>query len=357
MKVSYLLPLSLLLTAPTQAAQLSLGGFLKTNIKVADGTLPFKEIYDGIMPPGEDTRKTQFSAQESRLNLSLTQGQAKGFIEIDFAGSAQGNSIVSNSYSPRLRHAYISYEGLTVGQTWSTMVNTSTFPESANLGGPLVGEAMVRQAQVRYSFDDNNWQIALENPTTYGKYVITDAQGDTSIKDYSKADDYIPDLVIRRNISGDWGNVSAAALVRALKPADSYQAAIGGSVAGKFNLWGKDDLRIQLHYGNLGRYVGTGAALDIYNGELETILGGTVAYRHFWNDNLRSSIFYGQSTTEIENNNRRQYALNLFGNLTRELVVGVEVGRYDVDDGVTTGRPKDMKGSSNYLQLSMQFFI
>ncbi|MCL1038553.1 DcaP family trimeric outer membrane transporter [Shewanella submarina] len=353
MKVKYLLPLGVMLVTPTYAADFSVGGFLKTNVKFADGDLPFKEIYDGIMPPGDTTRKTQFSAQESRLNATVTKGEVKGFIEIDFANSAQGNSIVSNSYSPRLRHAYISYEGLTVGQTWSTMVNTSTFPESANLGGPLVGEAMVRQALVRYSFDNNAWQVALENPTTYGKYINQDDQ----LESYPKEDDYIPDLIVRRNFSGDWGNVSVAALVRGLKPVDSYEAALGGSIAGKFNMPGRDDLRIQLHYGNLGRYVGTGAALDIFHGELETTLGGTVAYRHFWNDNLRSSIFYGQTTTEIENNNRRQYAVNLFGNLTRELVVGVEVGRYDVDDGSTVGRPEDIRGSSNYVQFSMQFFI
>lgn len=353
MKVKYLLPLSLILASPGYAAVVDLGGFLKTNVKFADGDLPFKEIYDGIMPPGEETKKTQFSAQESRLNLSLTKGEVKGFIEIDFAGSAQGNSIVSNSYSPRLRHAFIAYDGLTIGQTWSTMVNTSTFPESANLGGPLVGEAMVRQAQVRYSFDDNKWQVALENPTTYGKFI--NDQGE--LEDYSKDNDYIPDLIVRRNFDGDWGNLSISALVRGLKPEDSYKAAVGGSLSSKINLFDRNDLRIQLHYGNLGRYVGTGAALDIYNSELETTLGGTVAYRHYWNDNLRSSVFYGQTTTEVENNNRRQYAVNLFGNLTRDLVMGLEVGRYDVKDGITQGRPTGITGASTYCQFSVQFFI
>lgn len=348
----------LLITLPCSASTLTethyqMGGFIKANARYVDGTIAFQPNWNGDGTVQEEAKRTQFGAQESRFNLKLTRGEVTGFAEIDFVGSSQGNPVISNSYSPRLRHAMIQYREFTAGQTWSTLVNTSTFAETADLGGPLVGQAMVRQALLRYQTE--HWQIALENPYTYGTKKGPNS-GEKQWIDTSN--DYIPDAIARYNQKGDWGNVSISSLFRYLDPADSAQFGTGISAAAKLHTFGKDDFRVQLHYGNLGRYVGTDAAKDIIDGELETSTSMMFAYRHFWNEHLRSSLFYGRTSTQVEQTVRNHLGINIFTNLTRELEVGFEFGRYQIEDNTPEFNPTESpQGSSNYAQLSLQFHL
>lgn len=335
-----------LITLPATATEFSVGGFIKGNARLVDGNVPFTNMWTGGGEVNDyDSQRTQFSAQESRVNAKFKDGELTGFTEIDFVGSSQGNGNISNSYSPRLRHAYLNYKDFTVGQTWSTIVNTSAFPETANLGGTLVGEHLVRQALVRYS--KNNFQIALENPNTYG----TDANNDP----LSKENDSIPDLIVRYNLSGDWGNISTSMLVRKLSPTDNDdEITLGGSVAGKILLGSRNDLRFTLAHGKLGRYFGTGAAYDVYRGEVETSTGGSIAYRHFLTDTIRTNLFYGHTVTDIQEVNRSHYGINIFTNLTPKLTTGFEIGRYSVNDDETLHTEKK-DGYSNYAQISVQY--
>lgn len=339
------------LSSNSIAVEYDVGGFIKASGRIASGEVPFDHYYFGSGNIGEDTTKTQFSAQESRLNGSFKEGDITGFVEIDFVGSSQGNGNVSNSYSPRLRHAYINYNGFTVGQTWSTMVNTSTFPETANLGGPLIGENMVRQSLVRYTYE--NWQFALENPNTFG----TNVDG----KSLSKDEDSIPDAIVRYNLQGDWGNISFAGLVRQLSPSENEdEVTFGGSVAGKIAVSSKNDIRFTLSHGNLGRYFSTGGVFDIYYGEVETTTGGTIAYRHFFNEDLRSTIFYGHSVSDIQKVDRSHYGINIFKSITPKLSLGSEIGYYSVDDKLNQYLPADIQvanGGSIYGQLVLQYNI
>ncbi|MDR8526166.1 DcaP family trimeric outer membrane transporter [Shewanella fidelis] len=337
----------------SMATEYHFGGFIKANARYVDGNIAFQDSWTGGGSIAESAKRTQFSAAESRFNVGITHGDVFGFAEIDFSGSSQGNAVFSNSYSPRLRHAYIKYDGFTAGQTWSTMVNTSTFAETADLGVPLAGQAMVRQTLVRYSND--SWQFALENPYTYGTQA---GSTDADKKWVDTSNDYVPDAVIRFDKKGDWGNISVSSLLRYLDPQDSAQFGAGVSVAAKLNTIGKDDLRLQLHYGNLGRYVGTDAARDMINGEIETTKAAMFAYRHFWTERTRSSLFYGVTMTEEEQTDRFHAGVNLFTNLTPVLALGFELGRYQIDDGQNpyTGKAAP-QGASNYAQLSLQFHI
>lgn len=329
------------------------GGFLKTNVRYVDGNIAYQDSWTGGGTITESAKRSQFSAAESRFNIAITRGEVRGFAEIDFTGSTQGNAIFSNSYSPRLRHAYIGYQDVIAGQTWSTMVNTSAFAETADLGGPLVGQTMVRQTLVRYSTD--NWQLSLENPYTYGTRV-----GSTSTDKLwiDTNNDYVPDAIIRYNQQGDWGNISLSSLFRYLDPSETTQLGTGFSLAAKLNTFGKNDIRLQLHHGNLGRYVGTDAARDIINGEVETTTAAMFAYRHFWSTHTRSSFFYGRTVTDVEQTDRFHAGVNLFTNLTPALALGFEVGRYQIDD---EPMPDDsvsaVQGASNYAQLSLQLHI
>ncbi|MBT1445397.1 hypothetical protein KJI95_12785 [Shewanella sp. JM162201] len=347
MKYSVSALLCALISLPTAAAEFSGGGFIKADAKLAHGTLAFKPILDGN-PGGIAQRhtQTQFSAQESRFHLSINQGSnpddsLRAYAEIDFAGSAQGNTYVSNSYSPRLRHAYLSYQGFTAGQTWSTLVNTASFPESANLGGALVGEAMVRQAQLR--FTRGSWQFALENPAW-----LTRDYDETATPE---ADMALPDLIVKYSHDADWGNVSVAALARSLPIDGSQQAAFGTSLSGLLRINPQSELVWQLHYGHLGRYIGTSAAADVFNNQPELTRGGMLSLRHHLTESSRSNLYLGLIDTEAEQNRRGHLALNLFHDLRANLSIGIELGHYLVRDKANPYRSQ-AQGDSSYVQLS-----
>ncbi|TKB51169.1 hypothetical protein FCL40_01020 [Ferrimonas sediminicola] len=327
------------------ATDVELSGFIKADLKSVHGDIPYAGIWTGADTPAEqDTAKTQFSGQESRLRLALKEARLSAVIEMDFANSAQGNAVVSNSYSPRLRHAYLAYRDVLAGQTWSTLVNSASFPETTNLGGPLVGEAMVRQAQLRYQGD--HWQLALENPKSYG--TRTNNEGNpVSIDDDS---DWLPDLILRRDWRGDWGQLSLSGLARYLDPDGLAEVGVGASASANLAL-GQDRLQLQLHYGQLGRYVGTSAAKDIANGQLETSVAAMLAYRHRWVDSLRSTLFIGKIVTEVERVDRTHLGITLFASPEPYLDLGLELGHLQVrDEDTDFSRPR--RGGSSYLQAT-----
>jgi hypothetical protein len=75
-------------------------------------------------------------------------------------------------------------------------------------------------------------------------------------------------------------------------------------VSGKFN-FGKDDVRLMLQYGTLGRYVALNFSNDAAvtaNGDLDTVDGfaGFVAYRHVWTPKLRSTVSYAMQSYDID---------------------------------------------------------
>lgn len=327
---------------PAAAHELSWGGFIKADAKVAHGNLPFKSIWDGNPGTvGPTQNHTQFSAQESRLNLNYDHLGLHAFVEMDFAASYQGNPLVSNSYSPRLRHAFMQYQGVTLGQTWSTLVNPSSFPESANLGGALVGEAMVRQAQARLTL--GNWQMALENPAWL-------------LRDYDKGsaaaeDQALPDVIVKYSQKGDWGNVSIAGLGRSLPIDESQSLVFGASAAGVVLLNPQNELKWQLHYGHLGRYIGTTAAADVFDNQAEKSLGGMLSLRHHFSPSTRSSLYGGYLASDIEHNHRGHIALNLFHDPLPNLSVGIELGHYMARDEANAYRP-GTRGESTYLHLT-----
>lgn len=241
---------------------------------------------------GDETTQTDLTAQATRLAVTAERpvGEKKvtGYLELDFLGSAQGNELVSSSFSPRLRRAYVDYAGWRVGQEWSTFQNTSAIPESASFLALSDGMIFVRQALIRYT--NGPWQFAIENPNT------------TSLNFGSRDENLLPDLVGRYNYSGDFGNVSFAAIARQLRTEapgiDEEVFGWGLSAAGRIKVGEKDDIRFNVSGGEgLGRYIGLAAsratALDT-NGDLEAITsyGGLIAWRHPFGDTARFNVGY-----------------------------------------------------------------
>lgn len=311
--------------------KLSFGGFIKIDARYVDGNVGYRDFWIGGGATGVDASQVKFFANESRFNAKYVSGDVTGFIELDFYGG-DGNEIITNGYNPRIRHATINYENLVVGQTWSTFMNTSSLAETADFGGPHVAEPFIRNTMIRYIA--GNWQVALENPESY--------QGDPD-------NDSVPDFVAKYQFAGDWGNVSVAGLARQLHTVGgNEESAFGMSVSGRIKTWGKDDFRFAISSGNLGRYVGTTAATDLVGEEAEESTSVMFAYRHFWTEETRSTLFYGNTTTELSDRDRSHYGINLFKNFTPKLSFGIEAGKYVVDD---------QNADSLYVQFSAKYVL
>ncbi|MCC2616356.1 porin [Aestuariibacter halophilus] len=281
----------------------------------SDGTLGSGNIgrdfyLPSLIPVGGAEEDTQFDAhvRQTRFrfttNTDLSNGdKVTGVLELDFMATPDGNERVSNSYEPRIRHAFVKYKNWLVGQTWTTFQDVRTLPESLDFIGVTDGTIFARQAMVRYT--NGGLELALENPeTTISPYT----GGGRIVSD----DNTVPDFVARYTHSADWGHIAVAGLLRQLNyvnkqggaDIDSSETGYGISITSKIK-FGKDDLRLMANFGSgLGRYLAlnavNGAVLNADN-ELEAIdsSGFSVAYRHVWNDQWRSNFMY--SALNVDN--------------------------------------------------------
>lgn len=286
------------------------GGYIKLDAMVtdySDGNPPDGSIgrdfyVPSTTPVGGDSEDAVFDmhAKQTRFFLG-TQGEYGGHklggrIEMDFLLSPGGNERVSNSYNPRLRHAFITYDNWLFGQTWSTFQNVGALPDTLDFIGPAEATVFERQPMIRYT--TGSWAFALENNDTTIYPAANAGRISTDSGSY-------PDATGRYTFSGDWGNLVIAGLLRQLKTEDPGTGAdddlVGGgvSVSGKFNVFERDDIKWMATYGSaLGRYIGlnfaAGAAADA-DGDLDSIdsWGAFVAYRHWWNDKYRSTVYGG----------------------------------------------------------------
>jgi len=311
---------------------ISFGGYIKLDARYVDGDVQSitKDYWVGLGNVGEISQFS-FQATESRINTKYVHGDVTGFIEFDMHGGG-GNEIVSNSNHPRLRHAFVKYKGFLVGQTWSTFVNTSSLVEGVDFGGPLNASSFIRQGQIRYT--NGGLQIALENPES--------DKGDPS-------QDSVPDVIAKYTFKGDWGNVAVAGLARQLNTVGGEsESAFGYGITGRIKTFGKDDFRFQFHGGETGRYVGVVAARDLVGEEVEETTSFAVAYRHFWTDDLRSNVFYGKTTTDVADADRRHWGVNIFKSINKNLSYGFEIGNFE---------QKDSNADSDYAQFSVKYAL
>jgi len=306
-----------------------------------DGNSLMRQFYYAPQIPigdgtGDSDASADFQARESRLNFRADTTTAGGdkitaFIEMDFFTHGDGNEVVSNSYSPRLRHAFIKYNKWTFGQTWSTFQDVSVLPEALDFVGPAESTTFIRQNMIRYTSGD--LELAVENPQTF---VV----GGT--RDFST----VPDVIARYTFKLDGGSyIRLAGLVRSLKvgPVGGSQAdetGFGVSASAKFVFGNGGDLRAMVTAGDgVGRYIGLGFVPDGYidatSGEIETAesLAWFVSYRHLWNDKWRSNFMYGTNSIDYNddlqaatfNDNASSLHVNVIHNILPKLDVGAEL--------------------------------
>lgn len=355
---------------------LKFGGYVKLDMmqsKFHNGTVavgsPLRDFhFPAAIPVGGSSdvfSALDYHAKESRFNIGtstkIENHTLTSFVEMDFLLSGQGDERISNSYNPRLRHFYFTFDGWLFGQTWTTF-QILDIPEDLDFAGAADGIIFNRQPMIRWT--TGNWQFAIENSET------TLEQNDGSGR-LTSGNAFFPDLVARYNFKGAWGNLSVAGLLRQLNHEYDDEGTtkkestfgFGGTFGGKIKVGEMDDLRFQFNGGSgLGRY----AALNFANGaaikrdnSLEGINSflGFVGYRHFWNSKLRSNL--NISAISVSNNieivgdavNKIAWSasINIIYSPIEPVNFGLELmrGNRELENGV--------KGKFDRLQFSAQY--
>ncbi len=253
------------------------------------------------------------SPRESRLNVETrtptAYGEARTFIEFDFAGSNNfsANQLlsVSDNLVPRLRYAYGTLGGVLAGQANSNFSDADANPETLDFGGPVGEAGVVRIPQVRYTYAGpygSAWSASIEAPqvdvltpggkdtsdgnvgqnpvtntvtgaTTSGCIAngiivpgsVTTGTTSTCALSGNPAVAKAPDLTFASYWSQPWGHVDFRAVGRDLTINDGkyvdrsyfgYGGGISGDVRPGWFGWGKDDFQWQFTVGTgIGRYL------------------------------------------------------------------------------------------------------
>jgi len=366
-------------TAAVQAASIGdtsvkFTGYVKADAMVSDyseGTLGSGSIgrdfyIPSLTPVSGNDEGTQFDShiRQSRFrfttNTPTEEGDTiTGVLELDFIVTGGGDERISNSYTPRVRHAFIKYKEWLIGQTWTTFMDVGSLPESLDFIGVTDGISFGRQVMVRYT--NGGLQLALENPEST---VTPNGGGSRIVAD----DNAVPDFIAAYTAKKSWGHLKVAGLVRQLSyddgsGIDADETSYGVAFSGKYKLSNGDDIRFMVNTGaGMGRYVAlnasNGAALTA-DGELEAIdsTGYAIAYRHIWNEKTRSNFMFsaldidndvsltGTSATESTYSARA----NVLYSPTKALTFGAEYAfaHREVESG--------LEGDMNRLQVSAKY--
>jgi len=284
--------------------EVTVSGYVRASfIYDSEGDLGDSFVVSSIPTVGDDgDPHFRAHARQSRLRVrSSTEleggSTVKTHIEGDFFG-AGGNESFSNSTAFRLRHAYLTVGGWTFGQTWTNFMDFVAYPGTVDFFGPA-GKSFVRQAQIRYTFD-NGLAFSIENSETDGFDAGGGRLGESR---GGIGEDNAPDFTAawRGGPGGIGGNYEFAGIVRTLGVGGEVDDNVGGVgflAAGAWDL-GTGTLAASVVTGSgIGRYIINGFANEVFvdeTGDLEAITatGYSVSYNHKWSGSATSLIALG----------------------------------------------------------------
>ena len=318
------------------------------------GSVDDKAFTTASIPvPTDKNNQIGFSMGGSKLNFKAVGKIGKrnmvGFIE--FGAGTSGNAI-------NLRHAYFSYGGLTVGQTWSLFMDLGAGAQTVDLEGPNTQIAS-RHPLIAYTLQPNkSWQIAFSAEMPSLSYVFDKALGATAV--YSIEEEYqtLPDFVIHGKYKGDIGHVQVGAILRNLTY-DNNNTATGDRNKERRTGWGvsasgsvliakKCIFSGQYFIGKgIASYVNDLAAANVdlvemtnrNTGDAEMksapMTGFYVSLQALWSARLSSSFIYGYTHLFQDDDyiygksdrflNATHYAaVNLFWEIHPDLTIGAE---------------------------------
>jgi hypothetical protein len=249
--------------ALTEKVKVTLGGFIaaesvtRQRHEAADIGSSFNAIPYPFSPQYNE-REFHGTARQSRISL-LIEGNVdpaqklSGYFETDFLGvGTTSNYNESNSWAPRLRHAYATYDNndwgfyFLAGQTWSflTQDQTRMAPRKENIpltidASYVVGFNYTRNWQLRavQEFGPVSLGISVENPATLvtastasaatgaggtfanggvvnGSVVSFSNPGSSFLSTQNITDDQVPDIIEKAAFDPGWGHYEIFGLQR-----------------------------------------------------------------------------------------------------------------------------------------------
>lgn len=323
-------------TIPGTKTQLTIGGYAKLDVIAMSNSLDNTNDYEtiaGLIPTADDKGadwQLNMHARQSRFwikTMTPTEmGAMTTHVEIDFFGG-QGSRKISNPHIPRLRHAYGTLGPVLAGQTWSTFMQLIGLAPNLDFLG-TVGTVFVRQPQLRYTHqlgDGLSFAVSLENPHATFFNPTTVAAAATAGA-FAPEDDNLPDLAVRVDHKGAYGQVSFAAIARQMRydfgtDASASTFGFGANVAWKLKLGVGTVSGMVVGGTGLGRYVTTGfapaawvksdaagAPTDI-GGTIPTV-AGTLSYEHYVIPKRISAALSGSATTVMLPDEIKNHGLN-----------------------------------------------
>jgi hypothetical protein len=280
---------------PPERVKVSLGGFVAAesvwrqhnmvnDIGTAFATTPYP------FSPLYNEHEFHGTARQSRISL-LVEGnidpyqKLSGYYESDFLGVGQtSNYNQSNSWAPRLRHAYFTYDNtgwggwgfhILAGQTWSlaTQNQVDMTPRKENIpltidANYVVGFNYIRQWQIRGVVDvapGISLGASAENPATVflgstatapaglggafasggivnGQVVnfVNTGGGGDFLQGVNVTTDQAPDIIEKAAFDPGWGHYEIYGLQRFFSD-NTLRCAVGACVAGSTTMVGTAD--------------------------------------------------------------------------------------------------------------------
>lgn len=302
------------------------------------------------------------SIKQSRLSFvsaaETPLGDARGWIEFDLFGT--GSNAGNTAFN--LRHAWFELGRWGAGQTWSTFMDISTWPNVYDWWGPSA-MALNRNAMLRYTvpLDERGSHFAFALEKQNGSFntgifeQIAPGLAD-SLQPKSKA----PDFIARWRTESDWGHFQAAGVARLLTVeaagsedirGEEDEFGYGVNLTGIINVFGRDQVKYGLTWGKgIASFIndggGSNLAPELNGARVKAAAmeswGYMLYYDHYWTDEWSSSIGLSQNFNDLTNlqlTNQPEtvtyMSTNLFFTPSPQFVTGIEAlyGELETADG------------------------
>ena len=343
------------------------------------------------------------TARTSRFGIQTNTPTDVGNIGVKLEGDFNApngfqSETFTNSVLFRLRHAYGTFNGFLAGQTWSTFLDLSAYPDVVDFNGP--GDlALVRNPMLRYTFalaPGATLAIAAENArgTQYGQSAPRKFQS-------------IPDFHANLTYTGAWGHVSVRGVTQQYSIFQTTAPdgtaindkktawGVSGAVSGSAKLGG-DTLVAQFVGGQgVGRYLlnASGATQNVTspagvsnsaiggnpgaffikaNGDLQliTVYGYHVGFTHVWDKAFRSNLVWSQTFIQdpkidpvtgvsgpVGNDVQKtlnQAFVNTFYSFAKNAELGLEYS-WGQWKSFTGGGAPELKGDLNRITMTLHY--
>jgi len=266
------------------------------------------------------------SVRQSRFGMKAdyptSNGDVTGLLEFEWFGVGGD----AGQTTPRLRHAWGTWKNLGAGQTWSNFMDADVFPNTIDYWGPT-GMIFYRNQQVRYTFPlgEDELSFSIEDPDTalsVGRFRDEDScdlpgsPGNTcgsTVSDIFQSKNDVPDFTARYRDNTDWGHWQIAGIARKLgyerldNGNSDYEFGWGFNASSVINMFGRDNLKLQVAYGEgIGNYFNDGGLdiapdsrdLDNASATPVQILGLLAYYDHYWSEKWSTTV--GWSMTDLD---------------------------------------------------------